>query len=535
MVPVCCVRIKAIKTLAALRAQSAHANRTDRSSQRRIRADADSSATLHHLPWSQALRGAPVDYVADFQRKCQAEGLKIGHGASPLLHLLIVVSSSWVQEAGDLHDPKNPRNGFLMATATGFAESVFGSGCVVASRLDLDEKGGGGVDVIVAPEAFSKRGGKYLSSRPSLKKIQEKYGRRSACSALQDALAEYLQAHLEPTMQRGKERSCRGKDWLPPEIYAARAELQKEKDSVAKGQAAINEQLMALAAERNILENDRRAWEAEIARQKAQLEAKEAELATQVADLQCFRATLDSEKAAIYSQRRLAEEAVARADDAARASSVIVRAISVGEIIKLNATARTVRLATSDAARRAEILAALKSASAPVLELAVAALELLVKAEATAASIVATAHQRHDDLVSEIEALERNQDSERAEQLERTAALTAAAERDAVTIRDEARRRGYEDGRAQAKRIVDAIPPTLARAVMEFQRGNLILRPEMLGGINVVAAAKSDRGTLALAQAVNRLGLAPVLVAVEEVSGSVEFMQDWEPPRPSPS
>jgi len=79
----CCARMKLITTTRALKGQTDHANRRDKSSKRRLRDGADSGDNLHHLPWSPAPPGAPVDYKSAFEASCVARKLKRGTALAP--------------------------------------------------------------------------------------------------------------------------------------------------------------------------------------------------------------------------------------------------------------------------------------------------------------------------------------------------------------------------------------------------------------------------------------------------------------------
>jgi len=63
--------------------------------------------------------------------------------------MLCVVSPEWLAETGDPRDPENPRVKELFKASKEWAEEKFGPGCVIASRMDMDEAGSGVVDVFV--------------------------------------------------------------------------------------------------------------------------------------------------------------------------------------------------------------------------------------------------------------------------------------------------------------------------------------------------------------------------------------------------
>ena len=87
------------------------------------------------------------------------------------MQALCVVSPEWVQQAGDLHDRDNPRNIALFEQAKAWAESWAGKGAVFGVRLDLDEKGGAVVDLMIAPVRES-RGKPIISTQKPLNELK---------------------------------------------------------------------------------------------------------------------------------------------------------------------------------------------------------------------------------------------------------------------------------------------------------------------------------------------------------------------------
>jgi hypothetical protein len=145
------IRVNKVTTVAQLRGSSLHAQRHDITGKARVR---DGAEPGFGLAWSKAENDR--DYLAAF-RAHKAE-LKAGErkGAPLALQALCVVSPEWVEKAGDLHDPDNPHNRQLFDQAKAWAESWAGEGAVFGSRLDLDEKGGAVVDLMIAPVRTSR-------------------------------------------------------------------------------------------------------------------------------------------------------------------------------------------------------------------------------------------------------------------------------------------------------------------------------------------------------------------------------------------
>ncbi len=183
--------------------QARHARREDSTAQIRVRPDAEPGRSLSYRPYSIA--GARVDYVGDYERMKACRGARERKGTQPLLHLLCQVSPSWIQQAGQLHDPENPRNQALFSAANEWSTELFGPGSVLAARLDLDERGGGVVDLFVAPVRRSKTGTLFLSSYQVLEELRLRRKRRKSYSSLQDDWGEYC-AKLDPSLRRGREK-----------------------------------------------------------------------------------------------------------------------------------------------------------------------------------------------------------------------------------------------------------------------------------------------------------------------------------------
>ena len=135
----------------------------------------------------------------------KAHGARIRANANMALHLLAGVSSEWVEEAGRLHDSENPRNVDLFEHAIEWAR---GAGLApYAARLDLDEKGGGEVDLFCAPirqqgRRNSRRN--FVAVTQALNEIGSKHKQYRSYSGLQDSWHQYAVRHLSPELERGK-------------------------------------------------------------------------------------------------------------------------------------------------------------------------------------------------------------------------------------------------------------------------------------------------------------------------------------------
>lgn len=261
------IRLKRIKTMRLLQSATDHANRMDAISQTRVRDGADRLNNLALNPYAAERRaesGAINDYVADFKQMKKLTNVSERGKTAPVSHLIAVVSPEWIAKTGDVHDPANPRNRKLFDTAIGWARKNFGDEALISARMDLDEKGAGVVDLLVAAVARSKKGKSYLSISPRLKEIQFQYKARNTFAGLQDSWAEYVQTHVDPLIQRGKEKESRGPDRLSPENFGAKKEIEKaqkkleaEKEAMALERRKLDDEKQRIETSRNDIQDQR--------------------------------------------------------------------------------------------------------------------------------------------------------------------------------------------------------------------------------------------------------------------------------------
>lgn len=225
-------RSKPVKNIQYLSAQSKHARREDKTSDLRVRDDAERGMSLswtfddgpkpEFLPRTAADKKQP-DYLSAFKTFKRENGVGERKGAQMGLHLFVGVSPEWVKEGGDPHDPQNPRNQQLMKAAVDWANTW--SNGVYAARLDLDESGSSVVDLFIAPVRDQKH--KNGSSKPvvSVNKALEElsiehFGKRSKhYSALNSSWSEYAALHLDPRLQRGDPKEETQRKHVPPDEY----------------------------------------------------------------------------------------------------------------------------------------------------------------------------------------------------------------------------------------------------------------------------------------------------------------------------
>jgi len=198
------VRCKRINNIQGLSSAGQHARRLDKSSPKRV----DASRTHLTLTESTYLPDDSRNVLGAFKAFKDATGTKEQKGASMALHLLLVVSPEWIDASGDRHDPNNPRNRMMFDQAKQWAEKEFGEGSVICSRMDMDEKGAGVVDVFVCPTAVVHQKGrepkKVISTRKALLALQKREKRSKCYRALQDSYARHCQQNMDPDIKRGE-------------------------------------------------------------------------------------------------------------------------------------------------------------------------------------------------------------------------------------------------------------------------------------------------------------------------------------------
>jgi len=216
------IRVNKIRTVAQLRGLTHHAERSDETGRARVR---EGAVAGDALAWSKA--EGDRDYVAAFKAHKAELGAGERKNAPIAMQALCVVSPEWVQQAGDLHDRTNPRNIALFDQAKAWAESWAGKGAVFGVRLDLDEKGGAVVDLMIAPVRDS-RGKPVISTQKPLTELKGAMGERNEYSALQTSWAAWCAAHLDARIERGLRRDLTAREHLTPETYGAVMDKARE-------------------------------------------------------------------------------------------------------------------------------------------------------------------------------------------------------------------------------------------------------------------------------------------------------------------
>ena len=248
------VIVKVIRTKAYLKTQHEHACREGTGAES-VRPGAVPMAGWAYSP---VIPDRPRDYVAAFEAVPEHFGARYRNRAPLGLHLLLDVSREWIEEEGDLHAEDNQRNRLLYQEAQNFFAGIPG---LVAARMDLDEEGGGVVDIFLAP-VFSRtnrlrKDGTRGADIPeiSVSKLdalwREQTGERLAYSGLQTLWADHCAETLDPRILRGRRKSETGREHLTVPAFKAEAALAE----ALKGEAhAIMQTARKVAAE---IQNER--------------------------------------------------------------------------------------------------------------------------------------------------------------------------------------------------------------------------------------------------------------------------------------
>lgn len=269
------VRIEKLKSVAQFQNIHAHGMRADASSERRV----DRDRTFQNIAWSKGEN--PLDVMGALQqRKTELGGAKPYGKAAFGAHLLLIVSPEWIKQAGDLHDPKNPNNLKLFKAAAAWSEEKFGRGSVIAARMDMDEAGGGVVDIVVVPHMTKKVGGKEVNYLSLNKSFEAVFGKgRLNYRNVQSSWNEYCKQNLDHEIERGVSKDITGAEHVHSEIMAPalemKSEAKKELDEAEKQRETAKKQ--AEQNQRDAAENERQR--AEIERLRVLTEKREAEAA----------------------------------------------------------------------------------------------------------------------------------------------------------------------------------------------------------------------------------------------------------------
>lgn len=225
------VRVQKIMGLRGMQSIENHGRRLDPASAARV----DPSKSKDNLAWSCADDDLAV--VDAFKRRKADTGAKEYRGSPLGLHVLCVVSPEWLQAAGDLHDPGNDRNRALFQAARDWGDQTFGPGAVVAARMDMDEAGGGVVDLVIVPVHEVKQRGKVKSQISVNKAYESAFGGGRVFSKMQDSWAGFAQEHLDSAIERGRSKALTGREHVHADIYRPMIQEAEKQAEAIKRQA----------------------------------------------------------------------------------------------------------------------------------------------------------------------------------------------------------------------------------------------------------------------------------------------------------
>lgn len=267
-------RVDKLKTIADLVKAQLHADRNEKAN---CEVRPGTSPDKDQIRWTRGTGDGVFDLIAGWK---EAKGsARERQKASICMHLILGVSPEWVQVAGGLHDQANPRNLALLRAAHDFGETQIGR--VAAVRLDLDEMGGGVVDVFCVPitgrqPKLKKDGTRSpnsvaeISLNKAFVRLKAATGESRDYAALQTAWARHAQSDLDPALLRGERKSKTGRRHLETRQYK---ELMIETKALEERAATAKVVLDQLEVEKKTLEQTKRSleWrEAGVARQEEQ-------------------------------------------------------------------------------------------------------------------------------------------------------------------------------------------------------------------------------------------------------------------------
>jgi hypothetical protein len=307
-----CVRVERIRDRSELARIASHGLRLDPSSKARV----DPARTPLNRSGSDYAEN-PLDLLMALDRFLEANGARL-YGRAPIgLHILVSVSPGWITEVGELHDPQNARNVQLARQAVDWVQRALGGGkpCIVAWRQDLDEKGGGVVDIVAAPTRAAKLNRfkdsvTIVSVTPALEAHRALHpDDPTAFGALQTSWAAHAAKTLDCTLRRGTRKADQPARHLDPERYGRLVDAARDE---AKAMAARD-----LAEERAVLDA-RERW----------LENAEEKIAR-------FKAELAAERQGIMAEVRN------NVDEALHAIAIGIEALTDGRIVAVEACAES--------------------------------------------------------------------------------------------------------------------------------------------------------------------------------------------------
>ena len=176
----------------------------------------------------------PYAIKAAYKRHKEQQGAAEKRGVKPVMHVVVGVSPEWLGDG--VHDPASPRVRRLLKSAVQWANAELGG--VFSARYDLDEKGGGVVDVFAAPvrEYAVGRGRtmrRMVAPSKALRELGQRRGRKISYSAMQTSWTEWANRELgdgRVRFQRGRPKAETRAEHLSPEDYQRSLDIAAERD-----------------------------------------------------------------------------------------------------------------------------------------------------------------------------------------------------------------------------------------------------------------------------------------------------------------
>ena len=240
-----CKRIRNRRELSDVESHARRTNKEQAESRRRPGVDCDAPPSIG----SSLVPDDPLALIASYEDHVRKTGAKQWGQSAIGLHLILGVSSHWLQETGNPHSPENPRVQQLLAEARDWTERELGG--VLAVRYDVDERSSGIVDVVCAP-VRTARNSKYFLPSKALEELRLRLGRRKSFEAVQDSWAAHCKNTLDPAIQRGALKQQTQRDHVHADV------LRKEMQVLAEREAKVAQsaRVVSLAMHRC-----RRLWE----------------------------------------------------------------------------------------------------------------------------------------------------------------------------------------------------------------------------------------------------------------------------------
>jgi hypothetical protein len=139
---------------------------------------------------------------------------------------------------------------------------------VFGARLDLDEKGGAVVDLMIAPVRDS-RGKPVISTQKALTELKGAAGERNEYAALQTSWADWCRDTLDTEIVRGTRKEITARQHMSPETYGA--VMDKARESLSEAPQTLKEAILAAELHHHDMEDasDLLTLKVEISRHKA--------------------------------------------------------------------------------------------------------------------------------------------------------------------------------------------------------------------------------------------------------------------------